>query len=397
MIKKIVTLSVLFSITFTLAQQKEEKVEEFFQYNGLTTIFNNLLKVMVSEQEKNDVFAEDSYWEAYEAKVVAFGLKKIISKSTPLVYEIYTEKELDQMIEMYKNDTDKLLSDKLTQLTTDLGFVVSEWSEEMTKRIDATINLGKFNDYDIDKIELEEQEVKVAPARLLKIMNVDDLKVDTEHNYGSYIVDLGDVTGKKNVEKYIELKNVSDAVVELDEPFKTEKKYAVILEKKFVEPGETIKVRVVYNGAIVSGKSYRSETIQVKGQGRIISFGVTINGTDTRKLEVSFEEKTKNVPDFYTEYSEPIIYNFTNTGEVPVKIITVESDNDNALLAYSKSWVQPGEKGKIFVIFSTEVMEAFKKTKLSTDLSVEFAKDNGRGSSSFSDFAVLKEKLSIEE
>ncbi len=395
MIKRFFTILPLFLIFNLNAQSKEEKVRTLFQFNGFEQVFNDILNRMIAEQKSKNPFAEADYWTAYKTKAVKLGLNKIFLESMPKVYEIYSEKELNQLIEIYKNDKQKLLSDKQTQLTTTMGPIVSGWSEYMYGKLDAVTNRSATYDFSIESIQFEEVDPKTKTPSVIEIVNKDDLLLDTEHNLGTYLIDFGDVTDKENIVKHIEVKNVSDVVIELTESlFPRKTSYEVTLEKKFVQPGETVKILVTYKNAIISGRMYNSETIGIKEHNTAINFGVKIQGSDTRKIEVRFDKETKEAPNFATGYSDPIVFNFTNTGQIPLQVMNVDSDNEVALITYSKSLIQPNEKGKIFVVLSTEAMEVFKKTSIATNLTVEFKKENEH---SFSNHAVETIKLSIKE
>jgi hypothetical protein len=374
--KKIYTI-ISFLIAVSLnAQNNEEKVRELFEVNGLEKVFENVINESIKKHKKDNPWGTEEYWLKLKKEVLIYGINNLVLITTPKFYNVYSDKELSQLIEIYKRDKEKLLTNKQNQLTKELETVIFNWSINLDNKIEETVNAGIISKFNPKSINLKKSEFKVVPFYKLEITNKEELELDKEHNPGSYIINFGDVTGKQNVRKYIEFKNVSNQVIEIKKPIHLDDKFEMKMEKTSLKPNETVKIYLIYNSDFFSGTQYSSVTIPTNTNSNIL-FGIKLEATDLRKMNIDFDQNTLKIKPFKTDFSKPIIFHFTNTGDIPVKVMSVDIDNEISLINHSKGYIKPNGKGQIFIVFSSELMKKKKKGNLSAEIKVKFKKDNG--------------------
>jgi len=186
-----------------------------------------------------------------------------------------------------------------------------------------------------------------------EILNLSELKTDSELNIGMLVLDFGEIEGNDNVSKIIKVKNISGEEISFNEQKLLTKAITFDWGNEIIKPDEIRELTFTINPSLIEGKGM--STIQLTSDtGTVLMFEYSYE-THNKTLKYSIIENKLKI-------SESGNYTF-EIKNIGFNITEMESNNENAVINYPKNNIEPNKTEKITVDFSKGNIE-IKNTKI---------------------------------
>jgi len=386
MTKRILFTFLTFFVIQINAQTIDEKIENLLEVNGTINNIEKLITKTIEYQKQSNLGISDNYWEALEKKVSKKSLDEFKSIVSPIYSQNYTESEIDNLITFFSSETGKLITEKQPTILNQLSLSLMQWSQNLNSNVIEHIENKEKNESSSD--ELEKFKTKFKAKYGLQIINLNDLKIDQEHNIGSLLIDFGKTDGKENITKVIKVKNNSNKEITFNKP-----RFLINDDLKFdwgnepIQVGETRDLKIILNAEHAENQSYTYFTI-ISSEGNNIPIGVKYDAPSKGikfqilKNKLKFNKLKKGL-------SNPYIFLLKNTGKKDFYISNVEIDTPIAYLSYSKETLKPNQETEIRVIISKELIEKHNVRDMKLNLEVNLTKGEKGDFSSFANETIV--------
>ncbi|PHR74037.1 MAG: hypothetical protein COA67_01345 [Lutibacter sp.] len=389
--KKKLTFAFITLFTFQInAQTLDQKIERLLELDGTISSIENLIIETIKYQKQSNPGVLDNYWEGLSKKISTKSLVEFKSLVTPIYSKIYTEVEIGNLISFYNSKTGKLITEKQPILLDKLNLPLIQWSQNLNSYVIEEIeNKGK-NESSSGEIEKFKTDFKSKYG--LQILNLKELAIDQEYNFGSLLIDFGKTDGKRDITKVIRVKNNSNKEITFEKPlFLITDDIRFDWGNKPVKIGETRDLKITLIAEQAESQSYSSFTIK-SSEGNNIPVGIKY---DAPVKEINFEVSDNKLKfkKLKQDLSNPYIFILKNIGKKDFYISDIEINKKIAYLNYSKETIKPNQETEIRVIISKELLEKQNIKNLKLTLEVDLTKGE---KGSFSNFSSETIELKIE-
>lgn len=328
----------------------------------------------IIEQHKMDNHGiNDSYWDNLKIEIKKDNINELYELLIPVFKKHYTNDEIKALIRFSNTKEGKSISKKQYDLTQDILKFAMEWMQLIDGKI---LNAIKDSDNtEITNNDIQRFENEFVSKNEVEIINIRDLKIDNKHNIGSILIDFGKGK-KKDLEHYIEIKNISDKNLEIKEHdfINTfNKEVTIDWGDKSIKPNEIRKIYFRLNLDYAEGNKYYNLALSSNLNFQLM-VGIQFD-LPNKDLEYKISKKKLKYHSFETDYSKPYVFTITNEGKRSFKIVNVKMDNEFCYTNLNRKIVKPNETVEISFVFSKELINKNKLNNIELNITVELSKN----------------------
>lgn len=375
MTRKILCFIFTFIALYSNAQNINKKIEQLMELDGTISKVKGIVNKTIEVQKIGNSEVSDTYWKALENKILEESIVDFKSIMIPIYKEVYTDSEIEKLINLFNSDLGKLLSKMTPKALEKQHLALVAWSQNLNASIIKEIETRGKKESSSEEIEKFKSDFIKKYG--LQILNLNELAIDQENNVGSLLIDFGKLDGTKNIVKVIRVKNNSNQEITFRKTFFLEDRdpIQVDLGQTPLKKGETRDLKITLNADIAEGIQYRSLIISSK-EGTTIPLGVKFDIPNKEIMYKVSKDTLKMTKVKRGEVSKPYIFTIKNTGTKGFFISDIKLDKEIAYLHYSKKEVLPNQQIEIRVIVTDYLMNQEKAFNSKLDLNVELSEGN---------------------